>query len=261
LLVFVIFFFAIVFVKLQVQTDDGCFEGLLMAMHCLTTQGVFADQATMINDMLSLNMTSYVAFLLYLLLETLTVLNLFIGVCCDVINRVGEAEGKHRRLEEAQQGTLKMVQEFDDDGNNSISMQEFRELCVSERCQQQLRELEIDVEDLWELADFIFFEKDEIGIEEFQKHIMQLRGSNIATVKDIVDMRKFFLEEIHKAINGGRPSRIEYICADADADGSPSPRERPKRLQTPAADMRRRSRTATGRRSHVVSDAQSSPRH
>lgn len=67
-------------------------------------------------------------------------------------------------------------------------------------------ELEIDVQDLWDLGEFIFFETDEISIEDFQKHILQLRGSNSATVKDIVDTRKFFLEELDKRIQVVRDS-------------------------------------------------------
>jgi len=61
-----------------------------------------------------------------------------------------------------------------------------------------LREAGVDVLGLLEIAELVF-QSDEAGLEfereldldEFMKVVMSLRGGNAATVKDIVDLRKF----------------------------------------------------------------------
>merc|ERR1711957_727876 len=143
-------------------------------------QGIFADQAQYIQELLDFNFLSYMIYLWFLILGNLGALNLFIGVCVDVVNKVSDVEEKYRRDELATDATVKMLHEVDSDNSHLISIWEFR--------------------DLWELGGFIFFDKDEISIDELQKQILQLRGSNPVTVKDVVDTRKFFLEELDRRI-------------------------------------------------------------
>merc|ERR1711957_758513 len=88
-----------------------------------------------------------------------------------------------------------------------IDMYEFRQLCEDDQVRETMLDLEIDVQDLWELGSFIFFDKDEISTKDFQKYLMHLRGSNPVTVKDIVDTRKFVLDELEKRIQAPRESQ------------------------------------------------------
>jgi len=59
-----------------------------------------------------------------------------------------------------------------------------------------LQDVGVDVVGLVDFADFIFeadgvAEEAELEFHEFMNVVLQLRGSNTATVKDIVDLRKF----------------------------------------------------------------------
>jgi len=174
-------------------------------MHCLMTQGIFADQATMIQELLDYDVSSYFVFIWFLVLGNLGALNLFIGVCVDVVNNVSDTEEKHRRDELAKLRTEELLREVAGDADD-VTIYEFKELCESEHAHARLMALEIDVQDLWDLGGFIFFDTDEISHEALQKHILQLRGSNPCTVKDVVDTRKFFLEELDKRVPAARES-------------------------------------------------------
>lgn len=122
LLCCVTFTFAIIFVKMRTPVEDGCFDTVFFAMHCLMMQGIFSDQAQMIQEMFELNWTSYIVFLWYLIVGSLANLNLFIGVCCDVVNKVSEADEKTRRDQYAKEMTVEMLMEVDSDFNQLISV-------------------------------------------------------------------------------------------------------------------------------------------
>mmetsp|Transcript_120685 Transcript_120685/g.269745 ORF Transcript_120685/g.269745 Transcript_120685/m.269745 type:complete len:95 (+) Transcript_120685:1-285(+) len=52
------------------------------------------------------------------------------------------------------------------------------------------------------MADYIFEEKDELTFSEFMEVVYELRGSNQATVKDVVDLRKCVREDISRILKG-----------------------------------------------------------
>merc|ERR1712046_34728 len=113
LLVSVTFMFAVIFIKIRTPSDEDCFEEVLFAMHCLMMQGIFADQAQMIQQMLSDSLANYLVFLSYLVIGSLGTLNLFIGVCVDVANTVSDAEERHLRENEAKETLSKLLKDID----------------------------------------------------------------------------------------------------------------------------------------------------
>lgn len=68
----------------------------------------------------------------------------------------------------------------------------------TEAC-QTLSECGVDVVALADLANYIFPKSGDIELTSFLQLILQFRGSNTATVKDIIDMRKFMVEELKDA--------------------------------------------------------------
>jgi len=90
---------------------------------------------------------------------------------------------------------------LDTDGDGLISKKEFTSLLETVEASRLLTEVGVDVFSLVELADFIFEDehaKDagdrpverDLTFTDFMNVILELRGSNAATVKDIVDLRK-----------------------------------------------------------------------
>merc|ERR1719160_1930100 len=86
----------------------------------------------------------------------------------------------------------------DVDNNDKITKKEFVHIMENVDAVKVLQEVGVDVVGLVDFADYIFLDVDGDGDEEekelsfskFMEVVLQLRGTNVATVKDIVDMRK-----------------------------------------------------------------------
>merc|ERR1712066_335258 len=96
-------------------------------------------------------------------------------------------------------GALKDMMEkcgMDANGDNLISKEEFAELLSKRDAIVALKEVGVDVVGLVDFTDFIFGERTTLSFSDFMEQIMQLRGTNTASVKDIVDLRKLLKERI-----------------------------------------------------------------
>merc|ERR1712032_1241869 len=81
-----------------------------------------------------------------------------------------------------------------------------------------LHEVGVDVVGLVDFSDYIFKDGDELTFQTFMEIVLQLRGKNTATVKDIVDLRKLIMPELERLSknmealtpgNGGRSKTIK----------------------------------------------------
>merc|ERR1712012_525174 len=69
-------------------------------------------------------------------------------------------------------------------------------LLLPEAC-KVMDEVGVDVPGLAEIAEFhLFDQKEDIKFTEFLELALQLRGSNVVCVRDLVNLRKFICEEI-----------------------------------------------------------------
>eukprot|EP00443_Scrippsiella_acuminata_P063161 CAMPEP_0115440850 /NCGR_PEP_ID=MMETSP0271-20121206/36513_1 /TAXON_ID=71861 /ORGANISM="Scrippsiella trochoidea, Strain CCMP3099" /LENGTH=815 /DNA_ID=CAMNT_0002866603 /DNA_START=107 /DNA_END=2552 /DNA_ORIENTATION=- len=210
LLFFLLYIFGIAFVQITADSasDDvrRYFASVPKSMHALLLDG------TMLDDLGGVVTTAWkgepglgVLFWIFVLLSSLTVLNMLIGVLCEVVSAVAATE-----REELQVGFVKekltqlLVDEgLDEDGDHQISRAEFEKLLEKPGAARLLQEVDVDVLGLVDLADYIFEDEDEelgdktddepyqLSFEKFMEVVLQLRGTNNATVKDIVDFRKF----------------------------------------------------------------------
>merc|ERR1712146_713818 len=76
-----------------------------------------------------------------------------------------------------------------------LTREDFKQLLAQDDVCDTLLEVGVDIEGLSNLEDYIFW-KGSIGFNEFLETVLQLRGSNAATVKDLVDLRMAILREV-----------------------------------------------------------------
>merc|ERR1712039_188863 len=86
------------------------------------------------------------------------------------------------------------------------------ELVVLPEAVHVIEEVGVDVLGLVDYVDFLFSqdEEEEISFETFFFLLLQLRGSNTATVKDIMDLRKFLIQSMSSG-----PSSLPGKAGDA----------------------------------------------
>lgn len=205
LLVIVLYIFGIAFTQLLKDRTDGLDDGFTtvpFAMHTLLLHGTLGDQMTATVEQLGqVSGSLIVLFYLFVLISALTVLNMLIGVLCEVVNAVAATEREELTVtyvkSKLQETLIKGGLDLDNDG--VISREEFVQILDNTHAARTLSDVGVDVFNLVDLQDFIFEEDDESGqlcekrltFAEFMQVVLQLRGSNQATVKDVVDLRKF----------------------------------------------------------------------
>jgi voltage-gated sodium channel len=213
LLTVVIYVFAVLFTQ-QLADDPvaskGCFENVLQAMNCLMLHSVFSEQREWLEDLREkAGDVFYAIAVLYLLVASLTVLNMLIGVLCEVISVTAKVEQEEILMQDLKGKLQKLMPHLEESrhGDNfeggegatiKISKERFSDLFDIDEAVHALHSVGVDVEALVDFADFIFHDKEYLELGDFMEKILQFRGTNAATVKDVVDIRMFVQRELHE---------------------------------------------------------------
>lgn len=200
LLCLLMYIFAIMFTQLTKGSGvgDEYFITVGESMYTLLVFGTLLDNITMLLN--ELGAESYIfgaLFLMFVLLAALTLMNMLIGVLTEVVSAVAATEKESLTVTFVKNKMEQALKEIDEDGDGNISKKEFEKILESKDATEALSEVDVDVVGLVDFADFIFAD-DEGGTEsrkldlcKFMEVVLQFRGSNNATVKDIVNLRKF----------------------------------------------------------------------
>jgi len=199
LLTIVMYVFAIVFKQLSADTIFGqmYFKTVPHAMETLWIDGTLLDSVGSVSDKIAEeSWICWVIFFAFVVLAAFTIMNMLIGVLCEVISAVATIERETMLVTFVKEKMQKIMSSLDETGDGVISKAEFVKILDLEEAVEALQEVEVDVMGLVDLADFIFNddstgEEKELDFADFMEVILSIRGSNAATVKDIMDLRKF----------------------------------------------------------------------
>merc|ERR1712007_99832 len=213
LLVGVIYVFALIFRQLTAGEEIGnqYFSSVPKAMLSLFLRGVIPDMSAFIEDVGSNHWLLALLIVAFVLLATLMVLNMLIGVLVEVVGGVASLEKEQQSATLVKSSLVKILDLGDDDvDTRRITKEEFEDLLMHKEAAQVVQAVGVDVLGLAELSDFIFQGDLGISFAEFYKLLLQLRGTNSATVRDIVDMRKYFSQELY-AFEGSLIERFQHL--------------------------------------------------
>lgn len=206
LLTIITYIFAITIRQLTRDTDTGelYFASVPTSMFSLLMNGILPDQSAIVYDCandastpVGSRIINALIMMLFILLGSLTVMNMLVGVLVEVVSVVSNVEKEglivnfvRNRLQQL------IVEEVDGDNDDKISKREFQSLLVNAKAALVLEEVGVDVVGLVDFQDHIFKDTDDISFASFMDLVLQLRGTNTATVRDIVELRKFFADQI-----------------------------------------------------------------
>lgn len=196
----ILYIFGIAFVQLMKDTPAGdlYFPKVPQAMDSLLLRGILPDESEMIDTVGEDGWVFKIIVLFYILLASLTVMNMLVGVLCEVVSVVSAVE-KESLLVTYVKATLQhMLQTsgIDADGDQRIARHEFEALLELPGAAKAIQEVGVDVVGLMDFTDFIFKDGKELSFPDFMDILLQLRGSNTATVKDVIDLRKALFVEL-----------------------------------------------------------------
>lgn len=198
LLVLLMYIFAIMFRQLTNGTEVGdvFFSSMGQTMYVLLMSGTFLEDLYDVMNQLGAASFAYAAiFLLFILLSALTVMNMLIGILCEVVAAVAKVEKEQMLLDFVKVKMEEIMAELDDDLNGKITKHEFGKILCKPQAVHILSETGVDVKTLVDYADFIFEAEDgedkELSLKQFMDVVLSFRSCNTATVKDAVDIRKW----------------------------------------------------------------------
>merc|ERR1719468_813001 len=131
---------------------------------------------------------SLIIFMLFILLSALTVMNMLIGVLCEVVSSVANAEKDEAAIKLMKESILVELKRFDEDGNGLISPDELEHVMQDPQALETLRNLEIDIQALREMMNMIYQQGQtaEVTIGFIMDLMLMGPGHLPATVRHLV---------------------------------------------------------------------------
>jgi len=198
LVTFFIYVFSIILHMLvrHEETVAHEFKTLPRCMWTLLMDGTFMDSTGktlgLLIDLEAWNAyLSILVFMIFIGLSAVTVMNMLIGVVCEVVTNVAQGERDEAAIKLMRDSILVLLNKFDADRSGGICKGELELVLNDEHSVEVLQALEVDVEHLREVQNMLFDELDEVSIEGILDLMLVCRGGLPATVKHIVDSHAF----------------------------------------------------------------------
>jgi len=198
LLIIIMYVFAIIFTQLAKGTVMGhyYFPNIQHSMYSLLIFGTFLDNLAEFCDEVGAESYPCLALVfVFILLASCTVLNMLIGVLCEVVSAVADVEKEEMNLRFVTDKLHNLLFNLDEDRDGFISKAEFLKILGFPEAVRALEEVEIDPVAVVDFADYIFGEGKgrNLSFDKFMDVLLNLRSCNIATIKDVVELKKHFV--------------------------------------------------------------------
>lgn len=219
LLFVLIYIFAIAFTQLCAGTGTVAelqyFTTINKSMYTLLVHGTLLDSLTTVSGDIAIgNPVIFVVFYCFVCMSALMVMNMLIGVLCEVVSAVAATEKEEMMVNYVKVKMTDTIKCIDQDGDFRISKHEFAEIMQSPMACATLEEVGVDPVGLVDFVDFIFDDGDggdkELDFSHFITVILEMRGSNIATVTDMMNLTKCFradMKQLDARLAGRIPPR------------------------------------------------------
>mmetsp|Transcript_110899 Transcript_110899/g.313707 ORF Transcript_110899/g.313707 Transcript_110899/m.313707 type:complete len:620 (-) Transcript_110899:81-1940(-) len=229
------------------------FGSMGKSMLSLLVMGTILDDVTACCDAIrkSKNVWMLGAFIMYILLNSFTMMNMLVGILVEVVGSTAEGE-KNRLVEEGvREAIMTIFEKMDKDGSGCISLEEFQKMRSDSNVMKALQELDVK-EKQFDMYVQLLFQPDEKGqtpnltFKELLDCICRLRPGTAVCALDFASFKHCILKG-HGNIRS-RVGRIEQVCNALLSSCGPQPPPPPLPAVEPPPDMptRRRSSSDAG---------------
>jgi len=229
LLAVFVYVFAIIFrsqsASMTPQLEKTYFKSVGGAMWTLLLHGTFLDNVTDALTLLKSDGGTWLTtvFVIFIFISNCTVLNMLIGIVCQVVSEVKEKEDEKAETAFLKYNLLDILECYDKTGDKLINKAEFKMLMNNTDVREVLSKFGTDVKGLQTLADVLFdsstveSESGCLSFKEFLGVILRLRNGHTARVTDVVDLREYtrhrldLVEDMIKQQIGALSRKIEHV--------------------------------------------------
>jgi len=228
------------------ESQQEKFGTLPKSMWTLLMDGTFMDSTgdvlTTLMDMGKFNtVASAIVFLTFILLSAMTVMNMLIGVLCEVVSTVAQGERDEAAIRLMKESILVELNKFDEDGNGKISKAELEHVMKDRKAIAALSSMEVGPDCINELQQMLFYGKSddtEVTIEQVMELVLMYRGDLTVTVKHLVEMIAFSRWYLTHQITEHTEHTEKHLIGVLDTyfgNGGISPKTAEQRFQSQAS--------------------------
>lgn len=200
LLVLVLYVFGIAFTQLARDnpTAEVHFGNISDSMTTLLLNGIFLDSVSdVVREIGKDNLLLSSLFIGFILVATLTVMNMLVGILVEVISVIASVEKEQLLVSKVQSKLEEVMDLVSLSPENDLTQWEFVKLIQQPEAARVLQDVGVDVVGLFDFVGVIFPTIDAtLTFQDLMQVVLSLRGNNTATVKDLVDLRKCIVAEI-----------------------------------------------------------------
>jgi voltage-gated sodium channel len=201
LLVFLLCVFGLV-CRTQAKSDtyleDLYFGSVGQSMWTLFLHGTLLDSVSVpMNILKERNVGMCIIFTVFVFLSNLTVMNMLIGILCDVVARVKVEETDRDERHQLRSALSKMLECYDFNHNGLLEEKEFVLLMENPDIIEILKKFGTDVGGLLTLSSIVFADctglskAGSLSFDEFLDLAARLKGDHSARVTDVVEQREY----------------------------------------------------------------------
>jgi hypothetical protein len=211
---------------------QAAFHNIPRSMWTLLLSGCMLDDLTTVANLLvkeSFFMAG--AFVLFVLLAALMVLNMLVGVLCAVVTAVAAAEKEKALVSLVKTRLMSVLETLDVDGNGTISQLEFDRLVHIPEAVYALEELGVDVSNLASLSDALFDQEEKNSEDSGKIHrsiakvpqsgVEDSLSDTMVTIEEQVDLQDGEEEDVADEVSMTFAEFLEMVIR-LRADNSPS---------------------------------------
>jgi len=177
------------------------FSTMPETMHHLLIYAVFLDALS--DFVINIKVQSTPCFILtwmYVCIASMTVLNMLIGVLCEVISAVAEEEKESMMVDKVNEKFFSIVRDLDKDNDGTLSWTEFEDIMEMPEAIKALESVNVDPAVMVDMAEDVFWDDQgqepgqpvAVTFPEFMDMVLNLRGGQQATVENIMSLAKRF---------------------------------------------------------------------
>jgi voltage-gated sodium channel len=190
--------FSIAFTQLSQGTPnigDTFFPHVGHGMYSLLIYATFLDDLSDLMDGLRHDKWPlvFVAWV-FIGLSSMTLMNMLVGVLCEVVDAVAKTEREDIEREEVSKKMRGIADEIDENKDGVISYREFEKIVENPVALAAMKEVGVSATGLLDFAELFFFDDQgkQVHLEfpAFMEMFMSLKDDNLATVKDVLNLWK-----------------------------------------------------------------------
>jgi len=186
------------------EVEEGTAEELFGSMgksfFSLIVMGTILDDVTLCTDVIRASpsgMEFLCAFLVYIVINSFTIMNLLVGVLVEMVDKSTQGEQKKDSEDALHEAVKDAFQSMDKDHNGELTRDEFSQLGQNKKCMRSLRDLGVELKHVQMYSDLIFGPEDseeeskpgdEVTFDLLVNRLLRYRPTEGATSLDLTSL-------------------------------------------------------------------------